>query len=216
LQFLKGDVIRLIKMSRKTLANAVQLELRKTGSWGGKRKGAGRKRNGSQRQTHRTRPVHKARFPLHVTLRIRRDLPSLRHERRFARIKRAFRYGCDAFGTRMCDFSVQADHIHLIVEAADKQALSKGMAALEIRVARAINRVLGRTGPVFADRYHARPLRTPTEVRHAVHYVRYNWQHHGGLSFDPFSSLCGFACWYDDEFTTVASPQTWLLKTNSS
>jgi REP element-mobilizing transposase RayT len=153
---------------------------------------------------------------LHVTLRIGRDVPSLRHERRFARIKRAFRYGCDAFGMRMCEFSVQADHIHLIVEAEHKQALSKGMAALEIRVARAINRVLGRTGPVFADRYHARVLRTPTEVKNAVHYVRYNWQHHGGLSFDPLSSLCGDALWYDEEFMTVASPRTWLLRKSAS
>jgi REP element-mobilizing transposase RayT len=201
-------------MSRR---HGVQLELPKTGGWGGRRSGAGRKNRGARRQSHRTRPLHKARFPLHVTLRIRRDVPSLRHQRRFARIKRAFRYGCDAFGMRMCEFSVQADHIHLIVEAEDKQALSKGLGALEIRVARAINRVLGRTGSVFADRYHARVLRTPTEVSNAVHYVRYNWRHHGdklGLPVDPFSTLSGDACWedlYDIDSKTVAQPRTWLL-----
>jgi REP element-mobilizing transposase RayT len=193
----------------------VQLELRKTGGWGGRRANAGRKPSGRRRHTHRARPTHKARFPLHVTLRVRWDVPSLRHQRRFARIKRAFRYGCDKFGMRMCEFSVQADHLHLIVEADDKQALSKGMAALEIRLARAINRVLGRTGAVFADRYYAKPLYTPTEVKNAIHYVRYNWQHHGGLSFDPYSSLCGEAL-CDDELMTVAEPQSWLLKTNSS
>jgi REP element-mobilizing transposase RayT len=197
-----------IKMNR-------QLSLPKTGGWGGRRVGAGRKRH-TKELPHDTRPLHKERFPVHVTLRIRRGLPSLRHERRFARIKRAFRYGCDRFGMRMCEFSVQANHIHLIVEARDKQALSKGMGALEIRVARAINRVLGRTGKVFADRYHAHALRTPTEVKNAVHYVRYNWLHHGGLSFDPFSSLSGAALCFDAQTLTVASPQTWLLKTNSS
>jgi REP element-mobilizing transposase RayT len=161
--------------------------------------------------------MHKARFPLHVTLRIRRDVPSLRRERRFARIKRAFRYGCDAFGMRMCEFSVQDDHIHLIVEAADKQALSRGMAALEIRVARAINRVLGRSGSVFSDRYYARALRTLTEVKNAVHYVRYNWQHHGDkhLPIDLYSSICGDALWFDDETMTVAAPQTWLLRSSA-
>jgi REP element-mobilizing transposase RayT len=192
-----------------------QLLLPKTGGWGGRRLGAGRKRH-TRELPHGIRPEHKERFPVHVTLKIRRGLPSLRHERRFARIKRAFRYGCDKFGMRMCEFSVQADHIHLIVEARDKHALGKGMGALEIRVARAINRVLGRTGKVFADRYHARELRTPREVKNAVHYVRYNWQHHGGLSFDQFSSLCGYALWYDDEFMTVTLPQSWLLRTNSS
>jgi hypothetical protein len=99
-------------------------------------------------------------------------------------------------------------------------------------VARAINRVLGRTGSVFADRYHARVLRTPTEVSNAVHYVRYNWRHHGessrpspspsgarkgdklGLPVDPFSTLSGDACWedlYDIDSKTVAEPRTWLL-----
>jgi REP element-mobilizing transposase RayT len=191
-----------------------QLSLPKTGGWGGRRAGAGRKRR-TKELPHETRPVHKERFPVHVTLRIRRGLPSLRQERRFARIKRAFRYGCDRFGMRMCEFSVQADHIHLIVEARDKHALGKGMGALEIRVARAINRVLGRTGKVFADRYHAHELRTPTEVKHAVHYVRFNWPHHGGLSFDPFSSVSGNALCFDVENMTVAAPQTWLLRNSS-
>jgi len=205
-------------MARKTLTAWFQLSLKKTGGWGGVRKGAGRKRH-TEELPHASRPLHKERFPVHVTLKIRRGIPSLRHEKRWLRIKRAFRYGCDKFGMRLCEFSVQYNHIHLIVEAADNKALAKGVGALEIRIAKSINRLLGRRGRVFVDRYHMRELRTPTEVKNAVHYVRYNWRHHGdgkGLPVDPFSSLCGQACWWDEETMTVAWPRTWLLRANSS
>jgi len=167
-----------------------------------------------------TRPPVIGRFPLHVTMRIRHGVKTLRDTKRFDRIKRAFRFGCDRFGMRMCHFSIQDDHIHLIIEAADKHALSRGMQGLNIRVARAANRVLGRIGKFFADRYHARPLRTPTEVRNAVHYVLYNMQKHRkerGLythpwALDPFSSVSGEACWFNEEAMTIAAPRTWLLR----
>jgi len=55
------------------------------------------------------------------------------------------------FRGRLCHFSVQYDHLHLRVEAANREALSQALHALAIRIARAINRVLGRKGCVFAD-----------------------------------------------------------------
>ncbi len=204
-------------MATKILATWFQLSLKRTAGHGGRRKGAGRKRH-TDELPHAPRPLHKERFPVHVTLKIRRGIPSLRYDKRWFRIKRAFRYGCDKFGMRLCDFSVQSNHIHLIVEARDNQALARGVGALEIRIAKSLNRLLGRRGRVFVDRYHMRELRTPTEVKNAVHYVRYNWRHHGGdqgLPVDPFSSLSGEACWWDEEFTTVASPHTWLLRSSS-
>src|SRR5262249_16792179 len=119
--------------------------------------------------------------------------------------------------------SVQGNHIHLIVEAEGKEALSKGMHALGIRLARGVNRASSREGRVFADRYHARILKTPTEVRHAVRYVLQNRQKHErqyGRAvhpwyIDPFSSASGEACWYVDEryrsALIIAQPRTWLL-----
>ena len=209
-------------MRKPSLIEAVQLELPKTRGRGGRRKGAGRKPRGN-RHPHTPRPLHKERFPLHVTLRVRRKVPSLR-ERAFGRMKWAFSRGCDKFGMRLCHFSVQGNHIHLIVEAADKESLSRGMHALEIRIARAINRVFGRRGPVFADRYHAHELRTPTEVKNAVHYVLFNMQKHArerGIElhpwdFDPFSTWDGAAQWLDDEHRTIAAPRTWLLRNATS
>jgi hypothetical protein len=124
---------------------------------------------------------------------------------------------------RMCEFSLQDTHIHLIVEASDKLALSRGMQALAVRIARAVNRRLGRHGQVIADRYHARPLRTPREVKTALHYVRTNMQKHAaerGISLDPqaqdpFSSVSAEARWYG-VYPTVATPQTWLMRSAPS
>src|SRR5262245_45792378 len=111
---------------RRFLKNPVQLEFAKVvrpPTWGGARKGAGRPRT-KNLLPHRARPSLAARFPHHVTLRIRRGIPTLRTRKSFARVKWAFRYGCDRFGMRLCEFSVQDNHIHLIVEAAGKDALS--------------------------------------------------------------------------------------------
>src|SRR6185369_6132293 len=133
---------------------------------GGRRKGAGRPRTKGV-VLHRARPEHKARFPLHVTLKIRREVGTLRTDKRFQKIKTAFHYGCDRFGMRLVEFSVQDTHIHLLIEAKDKVALSKGMQGLTIRIARAINRVSKRRGKVFLERYFAKPLESLAEVRNA-------------------------------------------------
>jgi REP element-mobilizing transposase RayT len=203
---------------RRFLKRPEQLELPKPRTHGGARPRAGRPRTKNLHSRLR-RPAHIARFPLHVTMRLSWSLPSLRRKTRFDCVKRAFRYGCDRFGMRMCEFSLQDTHIHLIVEASDKLALSRGMQALSVRIARAVNRRLGRHGQVIADRYHARPLRTPTEVRNAVHYVRNNMQKHAAehgvfldpLARDPFSSVSIDARWYG-AYPTVAEPHTWLLR----
>ena len=121
---------------------------------------------------------------------------NLRTDKRFRRIQRAFRYSCDRFGMRKEEFSVQGNHIHLIVEAHDKDALSRGMQGLAIRIAKGINRLSNRKGQIFSDRYHARILRTPTEVRNAVQYVLHNQKKHvrrAGRAMDeryldPYSS----------------------------
>ncbi len=123
----------------------------------------------------------------------------------------------------MVHFSVQGDHVHLIVEAHDKAALSSGLRGLSIRAARALNRGAGRSGPVWADRYHARALSTPREVRHALCYVLHNSRKHCRQvhSLDPCSSARWFDGWrgHDPLFDfavdppPVARPRTWLLTT---
>jgi hypothetical protein len=107
--------------------------------------------------------------------------------------------------------------LHLIVEASDARALSRGMQGLTVRTARAVNRAIDGRGSVFGDRYHAHELRTPRETRAALLYVLQNWAKHGrGGDFDPLSS----AAWFDGRsvlpregasLSIVAAPRTWLV-----
>ncbi len=156
-----------------------QLELAKTGGWGGRRKGAGRKPKGEKALVSRARRPRLSRHhPVHVTTRMLPHVWNLRSKRGFRMLRQAMSGGSDRFGFRLCDFTIEGNHLHFIVEAESERALSRGMQGLAIRIAKALNRLTQRHGPVFADRYHAHILKTPTEVRHALRYVCANHDSH--------------------------------------
>jgi hypothetical protein len=138
---------------------------------------------------------------------------NLRSKRSFRVLRRAFFAGRDKFGFRLNHYSVQGNHLHLIVEATDARAMSRGMQGLAIRMAKGLNRMMGRHGTVFADRYHGRILRTPTETRHALHYVLRNRHKHLaelGKSIAP-TVVDEYSSAHSDEAATVAEARTWLL-----
>ena len=144
-------------------------------TWGGKRKDAGRQPKGRVALvSHDVRPELDGRTPVHVVLRVVDDVPSLRTRPVFEEICAAFKAGGERNGFRLTHYAVLGNHLHLIVEAGSKKELSRGMQALAIRIARAVNRVAERKGRVFADHYFAHQLKTPTEVRHAIRYVLEN------------------------------------------
>ena len=175
--------------------------------------------------SHRRREVLKLRTPLHVVVRCARDVRGLRRWRVAQVLGRAFRAGCAKEGFRIVQFSVQGNHIHLVVEADSAHALSEGMRVWTIRVARAVNRALGRKGSVFPQRYHAVRLKTARQVRAALCYVLQNARRHGldvpAGSPDPFSSALWFTGWTHDrwrggwkpprEGPTVAPAEGWML-----
>jgi hypothetical protein len=119
---------------------------------------------------------------------------------------------------RVLQFSVQQDHLHLLVEADEPTGLGRGLQGLAIRVGRAVNRVLGRHGGVWRDRYHARTLTTPREVRNALVYVLNNWRKHipGAQGRDARSSAAWFDGWRDptpgDGPAPVSIVRTWLAR----
>jgi REP element-mobilizing transposase RayT len=189
-------------------------------TWGGARAGAGRKRKGVRDcVSHRTRPTFAGRFPVHVTTRLRNGLPSLRRDVARRALERVFAAGSERFGFRLIHYSIQTNHFHLIVEASDRRALSRGMQGLLVRVVRALNSLWRRAGPVFSDRYHAHILRTPREVKHALAYVLHNARHHGIATrgIDPFTSGAAFDGWREGtresiaRARTVVPARTWLL-----
>jgi len=201
------------------------LELRTTPTWGGRRAGAGRKPGRNPRDPHRAHAPLDARHPCHVTWRVRREIPSLRSRRFVRAFERSMRVACDRGRFRVAHYSVQRDHVHLIVEAASARDLASGMKSIGARIARAVHRVFGRSGSVLADRFHRHVLRTPREVRNAIAYVLCNARKHAqalGLrvaaSVDPASSGRWFEGWGAQparapDRPAVAQPRTWLLRT---
>ena len=175
-------------------------------TWGGKRKDAGRKPSGPHAgASHLRRPQLPPRTPVHVTVRMLPHVWNLRSRRSFAHIGKAILAAAERYAMRLAEFSIQGNHIHLIVEATDQAALAQGMKGLGVRVARGLNTLMGRHGQVIAERYHAHVLRTPTEVHNAVHYVLHNYRRHFGAptSFvDPYSSAG----------LPLPRPHTWPLR----
>jgi REP element-mobilizing transposase RayT len=107
---------------------------------GGKRRGAGRKPKGEVALvSHAKRAQHASRFPLHVTLKLEQGLPSLRQTPPFRIVKRALAVATDRFGCRVVHYSVQSNHLHLIVETEDNRSLARGMNGLAVRIARTLN-----------------------------------------------------------------------------
>jgi len=192
---------------------------------GGRRRGAGRKPSTQPRIRHRSRLAITESHPALVTIKVRSGLPSLRRRsvvRAFERSLLALRAARRDF--RVIEYSLQSNHAHFVVEAANAAELGRGMKALGTRFARVVNRVFGRRGAVLRDRYHLRVLRTPREVRSALAYVLLNVRKHRaqrGLSTppqaDPASSGRWFSGWENAPLPArdppvVAIAQSWLLR----
>jgi hypothetical protein len=155
-----------------------------------------------------------------VTIKIRDGLPSLRSRSAVEVLHASFEAAGLRHELRLVHFSIQTTHVHMIVEAPDKLSLSRGMQGMCVRIARALNRLWGRKGPVFADRFHSRPLKTPREARNALCYTLNNARKHGiQLSgIDPCSSGLAFDGWRDARGLSppsvglpVHAPRSWLL-----
>jgi REP element-mobilizing transposase RayT len=203
---------------------------------GARRKKRGPKARKFGRVAHRARPVHKGRHPMHITLRARHGLPSFRQQMVHALVlqvlgaQRRRAYGSSF---QIAQFSIQANHLHMVVEADDgptkepssrsRNPLRSGISGFLIAFARRLNRMLGRKGKVWDDRYHRHDLATPHEVKTSLRYVLSNFLKHGELTigdgaFDIYSSATYFDGWArppprmsTPEPFPETTARTWLL-----
>src|SRR5262245_24562964 len=172
---------------------------------GGPRPGAGRPRGPRSRVLHRERERIPGDCPVHVTLRVRAGLPSLRGGAFVHEFRRSLSEASERGSFRVTHYSLQGDHAHLIVEAKGRLALANGMKSVAARLARAVNRIGERSGAVLDGRFHHRLLRTPREVRRALAYVLLNGRRHlakrrhvaraEATRLDPASSARWFDGW---------------------
>jgi REP-associated tyrosine transposase len=144
---------KMSSRSRRCNARARQQAIKFPSAWGGARKGAGPKPRAKRPGvSHRTRDALASRVPAQVTMRVESGFPSLRRLKEFAVLRGAMVAGCEREGFRLVHFSVQSNHLNLLVEGDCRSSLSGGLQGLAVRMARALNRLWRRMGSVFADR----------------------------------------------------------------
>ena len=195
---------------------------------GGKRKRAGRAKIKPHETNHTARGLIQSK-PLHLTLRVRGDIPNLRTKQRFHFIQEGLiRSHLSDF--RILHYSIQKNHIHILAEAENGKALERGMKRFTIFLAKKLNRALDRKGSVFAGRFFSRILKTPQQVKNVLKYVLQNAAKHMGRKFyyDCFSSSHYFRDWnkligfhpktplYPQDWfycDTLRKPTFWLAKT---
>ncbi|MGZ3723349.1 MAG: hypothetical protein ACXVA9_10485 [Bdellovibrionales bacterium] len=209
---------------------AKQLEFKKVKGWGGKRRGAGRP-NRTGQVSHAKRERVDFKKPLHITLKLKKGVANLRNRQTLMNFRNAVN-SAKPFGLNVIHYSLQNDHVHLIVEAKDSASLGNGMKSLCCRVGKAVRKIAGGTGAVFMGRFHMHVLKTPTEMKRALEYVLLNTAKHMKHleHIDEFSSGVAFAEWRKligrrlsgliesqvrkapSVFRELSAPQSWLCR----
>ena len=214
------------KRRGRRVRKPAQLSLAAQGKRGGYRKNAGRPKGRSAHYIpHITRPKVTRSTPVHVTLKCVDGLPSLRRVRPREIILRVFGEESPRKGFRLIHYSIRKNHIHLVCEGNDSECLSRGIQRVASRVARLLNRLFGRRGRFFADRFHGRVIRAPRDMRNVLSYVLLNHAKDcakKGIAFhqaDSFSSAKYFDGWAHDPHVLepeakapVAEARAWLLR----
>jgi REP element-mobilizing transposase RayT len=181
---------------------------------GGRRPNAGRKRTLKYDPSHGKRPDLSFKHPVHVMLRTLPSVPRLRQRDGYEAIRAVLLYFFADAGFRIVHISIQRNHLHLIAEAASKQALRSGMQRFAIRAARALNEAFDRAGKVFEFRYQAKQIKDASYARNALSYVLNNWRRHRedrytgmqDMPFDRFSSAASFTGWHLRKGLTPPEP----------
>lgn len=149
---------------------------------GGRRSNSGRKRIHSKGVSHRIREHVSNRTPLHINFKYK---AYMRNKYCLKLLKRAI-LNARKLGLRVNHFSLQYDHVHLIVEAESNAILESGMRSITVTIAKGM-----KMGKVQLERYHLHVLRGLRETRNAVLYVLFNRQKHekGNSKIDGYTSL---------------------------
>src|SRR5262245_18767794 len=191
---------------------------------GGARKGAGRKRSPSSGIEHKKRAPIVPKHPQQITIRCAREVAFLRRPVVRKAVHALLQKQHERWpGFRVTAFSVQSNHLHLIVEADSVAIFASAIRGLCIRIARQLNRVLRRRGRFFAEWHHRECLECPRHARNSLAYVLLNHRRHAHkrgdvvmpYPVDPYSS----ARWFDgfvepirlaEEARPTLPARTWL------
>lgn len=113
----------------------------------------------------------------HLTIKVRENkadiqskklLKALHHAIARARLK----------NLKVIHYTLEYNHVHLLVETNDHRILHAGMQALGISFSKAINKVKSLKGHVYKHRYHQRKIGSARELKNVLLYIFNNGKKH--------------------------------------
>jgi len=172
---------------------------------------------------HQSRPTLPKDRPLHVTIKFdKKKIATLRNKIFYREIRKSLRR-LRVKGVRLIEFSVQKDHIHFLLESANKIVLGKAMRALSISLSKRFSLLLNRKIKALKSRYHLHILNTLKELKNARQYILNNSAKHNSVKdaddlyfsradftlFKPSNDLLEFL---DDLKSLLDLPHFWITK----
>jgi hypothetical protein len=159
----------------------------------------------NQRIWHRSRPTLPAGKPLHVTLKSdHKSIATFRKKIVYKEIRAAMKRA-RLLGVRIVAYTVQRDHLHLLLEANNSLELGNAMRAMSISLSKRLSFLNGKKLKVFKQRYHLHILNSLREIRHAIKYIFSNGKKHGATN--------SHGDWYSSQVAAIKKFQTKRLRT---
>ena len=163
---------------------------------GGHREGSGRKRTRPRKCVpHRVREDFQNWKAVFCTFRVTKDTCNLRSQVCFNGLRRAFARAAQRFCTRLTDYAVLGNHIHVLVESKNRVMLSRAMKGLGVRIAQLVNRIMDKHGRVIEHRHHSSVLRSSRGATNVLRYMRENYRKHYGENWRTGVTRDGCSSW---------------------
>lgn len=153
-------------------------------------KHAGRPAKNDAGIRHTKRPDLTRPSSLHLTVKIEKSKANLKNKNVLAILKKAI-FNARRQGLKVIHYSLEYDHIHLIIEADNNRTLGKGMQAFGVTLAKAINRMRKVKGQVYKHRYHFRQITSSRQLKNVMTYIFNNGVKHktSATALSPFNSI---------------------------
>lgn len=153
-------------------------------------KRAGRKPIHDKAIRHTERPIFKKARSLHLTIKVRENKADIKSRRLLKALHHAIKRA-RLMKLKIIHYTLEFNHVHLLVEADNNSTLHKGMQAFGISFSKAINRSKRLKGTVYKHRYHFRQICSSRELKNVLHYIFHNGIKHGRTNslIDPFNSM---------------------------
>lgn len=133
-------------------------------------KGAGRPAIHDRGIRHIARDKVTKHTSLHLTIKIERLKAGLRNKDVLKQLHDSIKKA-RKIGLRVIHYTLEFDHVHLLVEVDSNQQLAKGMQSFGISFSKGINKIKAQVGKVFKTRYHFRKLKSPNEIKNVIFYI---------------------------------------------